>query len=240
MKRGAQLAIWAIVIALAGAIYVGEARRSAEINAPVVRVDNRLLPVPIEEIGAVEIMIKAATHRFERDDKGQWFYHGNHGAQAGHVHDGKHAHEAGHSHESGHSHQDGHDHKPDHKHQAGHGHQAAHTHPVAHSHRPDPKAAALIEQAMVAFGRMQRERSLPLKADQDEYGVTRPEVLIMVYRPQSTEPLAQFAVGSVATDTFSRYLLPVGSTEVVTVPDFHIKNLMSLVEAMKAMGTGKA
>ncbi len=47
MKRGAQLAVWAVVAALAGAIYVGEKRRSADINAPVARVDNRLLPAAI-------------------------------------------------------------------------------------------------------------------------------------------------------------------------------------------------
>ncbi len=193
MKRGTQLVIWTAVAALAGAIYVGEKRRSAEINAPVARVDNRLLPVAIEEISIVEVMIKGAMHRFERDDQGLWYYHGMHdAAQAGHA------------------------------------------------HKTDPKVAATIDKAMIAFGRMQRERSLPLKAEQDEFGVTRPDIFIMVYRPKAAEPLARYAVGLVATDTFSRYLLPVGSADVVTVPDFHIKNLLALIEAMKAMGAGNA
>ncbi len=193
MKRGAQLAVWAVVAALAGAIYIGEQRRSAEINAPVARVDNRLLPVAIEEIGIVEVMVKGTMHRFVRDDKGLWYYHGMHdAAQAG------------------------------------------------HEHKTDPKAAEVIDKAMIAFGRMQKERHLPLKAEQDEFGVTRPDIFIMVYRPKAAEPLARYAVGSVATDTFSRYLLPVGSADVVTVPDFHIRNLMGLIDAMKAMGAGKA
>lgn len=193
MKRGAQLAVWAVVVLLAGAIYVGEKRRSAEINAPVARVDNRLLPAAIEQIGIVEVMVKGIMHRFERDDQGLWYYHGMHdAAQAG------------------------------------------------HEHKTDPKAAEVIDKAMVAFGRMQKERSLPLKAEQDEFGVTRPDIFIMVYRPKSAEPLARYAVGSVATDTFSRYLLPVGSADVVTVPDFHIKNLLGLIDTMKAMGAGKA
>ncbi len=193
MKRGTQLAVWAVVVLLAGAIYIGEKRRSAEISAPVARVDNRLLPAAIEEIGIVEVMVKGTMHRFERDDQGLWYYHGMHdAAQAG------------------------------------------------HEHKTDPKAAEVIDKAMVAFGRMQKERSLPLKAEQDEFGVTRPDIFIMVYRPKAAAPLARYAVGSVATDTFSRYLLPVGSADVVTVPDFHIKNLLGLIDAMKAMGTGKA
>ncbi len=193
MKRGAQLAIWAVVVALAGAIYIGEKRRSAEINAPVAREDKRLLPAAIEEIGIVEVMIKGTMHRFERDDQGLWYYHGMHdAAQAG------------------------------------------------HEHKTDPKAAEVIDKAMIAFGRMQKERSLPLKTEQDEFGVTRPDIFLMVYRPKSAEPLARYAVGSVATDTFSRYVLPVGSADVVTVPDFHIKNLLGLIEAMKVMGAGKA
>ena len=193
MKRGAQLAIWGMVAVLAGAIYVGETRRSAEINAPVAREDKRLLPAAIEEIGIVEVMVKGTMHRFERDAEGRWYYHGMHDAAQ-----------------------------------------------TGHEHKTDPKAAEVIDKAMVAFGRMQKERSLPLKAEQDEFGVTRPDIFIMVYRPKAAEPLARYAVGSVATDTFSRYLLPVGSADVVTVPDFHIKNLMSLIDAMKAMGAGKA
>lgn len=193
MKRGAQLAVWAVVAALAGAIYVGETRRSADINAPVAKVDNRLLPVAIEDIGIVEVMVTGTMHRFERDEQGRWYYHGMHDAAK-----------------------------------------------AGHEHKTDPKAAEVIDKAMVAFGRMQKERSFPLKAEQDEFGVTRPDIFIMVYRPKSAEPLARYAVGSVATDTFSRYLLPVGSADVVTVPDFHIKNLMGLIDAMKAMGAGKA
>ncbi len=193
MKRGTQLAIWAVVAALGAAIYVGEHQRSTEINAPVAREDKRLLPVDIDDIGIVEIMVKGSMHRFERDDQGSWYYHGMHdAAQAG------------------------------------------------HEHKTEPKAAAVIDQAMVAFGRMQKERSLPLNAEQDEFGVTRPDIFLMVYRPKAAEPLARYAIGAVATDTFSRYLLPVGSAEVVTVPDFHIRNLLNLIDAMKAMGNSNA
>ena len=54
----------------------------------------------------------------------------------------------------------------------------------------------------------------------------------MAYQPGSVEPLARFAVGIVTVDNFGRYVLPVGSAEVVTIADFHIKNLLDLIDAL--------
>ncbi len=106
---------------------------------------------------------------------------------------------------------------------------------AGHEHRADPRQAEAIATAMTAFGRMQREQRIPLKDGSDEYGVTRPDIFIMVYRPGSSAPLARFAIGSVSPDGYSRYLLPVGGSDIVTVPEFHIKNLIGLIETMKAM-----
>ena len=72
------LLIWAVLGALAVTIYIGERKRSATIDAPKVKDEKRLLPVPMEELGAVEIMAAGAMHRFERDAAGLWFYHGMH------------------------------------------------------------------------------------------------------------------------------------------------------------------
>ena len=185
--RGKVGLIWTVLAVLAVAVYVGEQQRSANLHAPVVQNSQRLLPVAIEDIGIVEIMVKATMHRFERDAQGNWFYHGMHDAS-----------------------------------QAG------------HEHRSNPQQAETIAKAMVAFGRMQREQQLPLDTANDNYGVTRPDIFIMVYRPNTEAPLARYAIGTVAPDTYSRYLLPVGGAEVVTVPDFHIKNLLHLIDAMKA------
>ncbi len=108
-----------------------------------------------------------------------------------------------------------------------------------HGHSTDPQMAALIEKAMIAFGRVQREQKIAIKAGEDEYGVTRPDVFILVYLPKTDEPLARYAVGTVAIDRVSRYVLPVGAAEIVTIPDFHIKNLLALIDAVKIAGATK-
>ncbi|MFM9885429.1 MAG: hypothetical protein ACKVQT_20585, partial [Burkholderiales bacterium] len=38
-----------------------------------------VLPVPIEQLSAIEVVHGGAIHRFERDAARQWFYHGVHG-----------------------------------------------------------------------------------------------------------------------------------------------------------------
>ena len=108
-----------------------------------------------------------------------------------------------------------------------------------HGHSTDPQMAALIDKAMIAFGRVQREQKIALKAGEDEFGVTRPDIFILVYLPKTDEPMARYAVGITATDKVSRYVLPVGAAEIVTIPDFHIKNMLALIDAVKIAGTTK-
>ncbi len=106
---------------------------------------------------------------------------------------------------------------------------------AGHEHGIDPAQSQTIATAMTGFGRMQYEQQIPLKAGEDEYGVTRPDIFITVYRSAADAPLARYATGSVTPDGYGRYLLPVGSAELVTVPEFHIKNLLDLIAAMKAI-----
>ena len=194
MKSGSKrlIAIWGVLLVLAVVIFIGERQRSEQLGVSSQRVVPWLLPAPMEKLGAVEIMVKGSMHRFERDAKGRWFYHG--------VHDASKA---------------------------------------EHGHNTDPQMAALIDKAMIAFGRVQREQKIALKAGEDEYGVTRPDVFILVYLPKTDEPLARYAVGTIAIDSVSRYVLPVGAAEIVTIPDFHIKNLLTLIDAVKIAGATK-
>jgi len=106
-----------------------------------------------------------------------------------------------------------------------------------HEHGIDDQQAESINTAMTGFGRMQGEQRIPLKGGNDEYGVTRPDIFVTVYRSAGAEPLASYAAGNVTPDGYGRYLLPVGGAEIVTVPEFHLTNLLGLIDAMKAMAT---
>ena len=193
-SRRKLMAIWLVLAALSVVIYMGESRRSERISAPIVRDERKLLPLPIESIGAIELINKGTMHRFERDKAGLWFYHGMHDASKG-----------------------------------------------EHAHQADLQAADLIDKTLTAFGRTRREQSFPLNAAADEFGVTRPDLFIMAYQTGRVEPLARFAVGMVTVDNFGRYVLPVGSAEVVTIADFQIKNLLDLIDILnRPAGSSKS
>jgi hypothetical protein len=103
-----------------------------------------------------------------------------------------------------------------------------------HEHIVDPAAAERIEKALIGFGRTRKERDFPLNVQADEFGVTRPEIFIMTYLPKSTQPLSRYAVGVVAPDLLSRYILPVGSSTVITIPEYQIDNLLQLIASFEA------
>ena len=102
-----------------------------------------------------------------------------------------------------------------------------------HGHVTDPVAAEKIDTALVGFSRARKERDFPLNVGNDEFGVTRPEIFILAYGLKDVQPFVRYAVGTVAPDNVSRYVLPVGSAEVVTIADFHIDNLLNLIAAMQ-------
>jgi hypothetical protein len=101
-----------------------------------------------------------------------------------------------------------------------------------HGHQADPVQAQLIDKAFAGFGRTRMERDLAIDTGADPYGVTRPEMLILVYRADDPKPLGQYAVGDVAPDTYSRYVLPLGSPVVVTIANYQIDNLRGLIDAV--------
>src|SRR2546430_17394042 len=49
---------------------------------------------------------------------------------------------------------------------------------------------------------------------------------------RSPQPLAQYAVGDIAPDTVSRYVLIVGRSVVTTIPNYQIANVLALVAAV--------
>jgi hypothetical protein len=112
---------------------------------------------------------------------------------------------------------------------------------AAHTHAPDPVLAARIQRTLAAFGRTRIERQFPLGGDGTAYGLGAPDVVVLVYGPGRPQPLAQYAVGHVAPDTASRYVLRVGRPVVVTIAAYQVDNLLALVRetaAMPGAGTG--
>jgi hypothetical protein len=196
-RRSRLLAVWLLLVVLVGAIVVIE---QTDLLGPPPGRDHHggsaarlLLPVPVDQLGAIEVIHARTLHRFERDAAGTWFYH-VHGVDTGAA--------------------------------------------ERHSHTADPSLAPRIESAFAAFGRTRIERQFALQARAKDYGVTTPELLILVYRPDDTQPLAQYAIGDIAPDTLSRYVLMVGSAAVVTIPNYQIDNLRALIETVA--GTAEA
>jgi hypothetical protein len=183
-RRRDLVAVWlvlGVLLVVVAALQIADRRRAQSRD----RADARqLVPVPVAELGAIEIADRGRLHRFERDPAGTWFYHGAHAATE-----------------------------------------------AAHTHAPDPALAERIERALAAFGRTRIERRFTLDRDAAAYGLTPPALVVLVYRPQESQPLAQYAVGAVAPDTVSRYVMLVGSPVVVTIPNYQVENLQSLVRA---------
>jgi len=181
------IAVWVVLLVLAGVIVAVEmADREAERSASEDESrDRMLLPVAVEQLGAIELAHAGTLHRFERDAAGNWFYHGAHTSSE-----------------------------------------------AVHEHQSDPAAAALISQAFAALGRARIEREMEVGPRVNDYGVTSPELLILAYRPKEPLPLAQYAVGDLAPDQFSRYVQAVGSSSVITIANYQIDNLLSLLQAV--------
>jgi hypothetical protein len=176
-----------LLLALVGVIVAVEVvNRGAERSASEGESrDRMLLPLAVEQLGAIELAHAGTLHRFERDAAGNWFYHGAHTAAQ-----------------------------------------------AAHEHQTDPAAAARISHAFAALGRARIERQFEADLRVNDYGVASPELLILAYRPKEPLPLVQYAVGDLAPDQFSRYVQAVGSSSVITIANYQIDNLLSLIQAV--------
>jgi len=187
------IAVWGVLLLLIGAIVAIEMQDRAaapSARSRPARDPRLLLPIPIDEVGAIEIAYGGAVHRFERDASSAWFYHGAHvQAQAGHV------------------------------------------------HQADPAMAERIAKAFAGFDRARIERQFPPEKGLDAYGVVRPQMIILVYRPNDPQPLAQYAVGDIAPDTLSRYVMIIGTPVISTIANYQIDNLTGLIQTAGGLST---
>jgi hypothetical protein len=190
-RRRGLLAVWivlGVLVAVIAALEIGDRRHAAPAAADA----RLLLPIPVGELGAVEVADRGRLHRFERDPSGGWFYHGVHAATEG-----------------------------------------------AHTHAPDAALSARIEAALAAFGRTRIERRLGGSTDVAAYGLAAPDVVVLVYRRGQSQPFAQYAFGALAPDTVSRYTQQVGQPGVVTIANYQVENLQSLIRtASESAATG--
>ena len=107
-----------------------------------------------------------------------------------------------------------------------------------HEHRADAAFTQRIDLALAAFGRTRIERDFELARDAETYGIASPDMIILVYGSENPEPLAQYTIGDLAPDTFSRYVQAAGHDEVVTIPDYQITNLRDLISSVTGQSDG--
>lgn len=105
---------------------------------------------------------------------------------------------------------------------------------AAHAHQTDAVQAQIIEKAFAGLGRARMERQLKLDVQANAYGLNSPQMIIIVYGKGMPLPMAQYAVGDVAPDGLSRYVLPVGANFVVTIANYQIENLLGLIDKVTA------
>ncbi len=100
----------------------------------------------------------------------------------------------------------------------------------AHLHPSDPAESKRIAEALELMTRARVERDVApaAPAGLEAFGFQRPAMTVVLYREGDSRAAAEFQVGDLAPDSFSRYVL-VDRNRIVTVPDYHIENLRSLV-----------
>lgn len=107
-----------------------------------------------------------------------------------------------------------------------------------HTHVADAQVAQRIAKAFAGLENARLEREFPNDPTAD-FGVTAPEMFLVVYgRESSTAPLARYALGTLAPDNLSRYVLPSGSAKVVTIANYQFDNLVALIKDMQGKRPG--
>ena len=85
--RPAVVAVWAVLAGLVVVIVALELRDAGRAPSQAAADLRLLVPVPVDELSAIEIAEAGRLHRFERDAAGTWFYHGVHaGSETIHTH----------------------------------------------------------------------------------------------------------------------------------------------------------
>jgi Domain of unknown function (DUF4340) len=104
-------------------------------------------------------------------------------------------------------------------------------------HIADPDKARIIATALAALDQTQIETVVakhPGDAELEQYGLSRPEVIALMYARDNSSPLVRLAIGNVSGDGFSRYARLAGG-DIVTIAAYTATNMVQL---LKAVGAG--
>ena len=104
------------------------------------------------------------------------------------------------------------------------------------THIADPDKARIIATALAALDQTQIETVVakqPSEAELERYGLSRPEVIALMYARDSSSPLVRLAIGNVSGDGFSRFARLAGG-DVVTIAAYTATNMVQLLKAVGA------
>ena len=102
----------------------------------------------------------------------------------------------------------------------------------SHEHVATPDENETISVSLMGLENARVERRLKT-TEKDEYGVTKPSLISLLYGWDKARPISQFAFGDLATDRLSRYIHLVGSDQVATIANYQYTNLIELVEKIQ-------
>lgn len=106
------------------------------------------------------------------------------------------------------------------------------------AHVADPVQAPVIAAALDGFGETQIEGRAALRptgADLEQFGLSRPSLIALLYARDNSTPLARVEIGSAAKDGFSRYARLAPTGDVVMVADYEAQRLADLLKAVGVM-----
>ncbi len=105
---------------------------------------------------------------------------------------------------------------------------------ASHEHVATPDENETIAVSLMGLENARVERRLKTR-EKDEYGVTKPSLISLLYGWDKSRPVSQFAFGDLATDRLSRYIHLVGSDQVAMIADYQYTNLIELVEKIQTI-----
>ena len=204
--------IWVLLGSFAAFIFFS--KKNAPQAVPVIEArDSRwLVPLAVEEIGAIEILLEGKPYRFERDKQGAWFFHQQHADKEqlnNHSADTKQI-------------------------------EAISTAFNFLARAQREQKIAYEDKCNSLGGNSSHPRHngpetakpVCINPSADEYGVGMPGLLVIGYRLNELEPAFNLAFGKATPDGYSRYVLPFGSKILYTVPNFQYTNLTDLIASV--------